>query len=97
MEVNDTAWDVQRALLDFLEAIGATRITAYGRFVVRLGNSSTQKVMTWAEWTARCTVENHHLDGPLDKWRQLRRQIHDDVCTNGYDAERNTFTPVLRF
>ena len=30
----------------------------------------------------------HHLD----RWRELRDEIHRDVCANGYDAERNTFT-----
>jgi GH15 family glucan-1,4-alpha-glucosidase len=28
----------------------------------------------------------------LERWRRLRRQIHDDVCAHGYDPQRNTFT-----
>ncbi|MFN8102163.1 MAG: glycoside hydrolase family 15 protein [Mycobacterium sp.] len=93
MEVNDTAWDVQRALLDFLE--GHWRDADNSLWEIRCPPRQFvhSKVMTWAGVDrAVRTVENHHLDGPLDKWRQLRRQIHDDVCTNGYDAERNTFT-----
>ena len=38
------------------------------------------------------TVENHDLDGPVDKWRALRDEIHADVCANGYDPDRRTFT-----
>jgi GH15 family glucan-1,4-alpha-glucosidase len=32
------------------------------------------------------------LHGPADRWEQLRDTIHADVLTNGYDANRNTFT-----
>lgn len=28
----------------------------------------------------------------LRRWRELRQRIHDEVCTKGYDPERNTFT-----
>ena len=24
-------------------------------------------------------------------WRQIRAEIHEDVCTNAYDSKRNTF------
>jgi GH15 family glucan-1,4-alpha-glucosidase len=37
-------------------------------------------------------VERFGLDGPVDRWRKLRQEIHDDVCAKGYDADRNTFT-----
>jgi GH15 family glucan-1,4-alpha-glucosidase len=37
-------------------------------------------------------VERHGFEGPVDRWRSVRQAIHDDVCRNGYDANRNTFT-----
>jgi GH15 family glucan-1,4-alpha-glucosidase len=37
-------------------------------------------------------VERFGLDGPVDDWRRLRQEIHDDVCAHGYDPDRNTFT-----
>jgi GH15 family glucan-1,4-alpha-glucosidase len=37
-------------------------------------------------------VEQFRLDGPVDRWKALRDDIHRDVCANGYDADRNTFT-----
>ncbi|HEX5167025.1 MAG TPA: glycoside hydrolase family 15 protein, partial [Thermomicrobiales bacterium] len=30
-------------------------------------------------------------EAPVDRWQQLRDEIHEDICRNGYDAERNTF------
>ena len=32
------------------------------------------------------------LDGPVDRWRALRDEIHAEVCAHGFDAERGTFT-----
>ncbi|MDQ3875809.1 MAG: glycoside hydrolase family 15 protein, partial [Actinomycetota bacterium] len=32
------------------------------------------------------------LAGPVDRWRQLRDEIHAEVCREGYDADRSTFT-----
>ncbi|MGW6059606.1 glycoside hydrolase family 15 protein [Streptomyces sp. NPDC055189] len=51
------------------------------------------KVMAWVavDRTVKL-LETTSLDGPLDRWRTLREDIHQDVCTHGYDADRNTFT-----
>lgn len=37
-------------------------------------------------------VESGDVEGPLERWYQLRDDIHRDVCERGYDKERNTFT-----
>ncbi|WP_030675554.1 glycoside hydrolase family 15 protein [Streptomyces rimosus] len=51
------------------------------------------KVMTWVavDRTIKL-IESGDVDGPLDRWRQLRETIHREVCEKGYDKERNTFT-----
>jgi GH15 family glucan-1,4-alpha-glucosidase len=36
-------------------------------------------------------VEQFGLEGPVDRWRRLRSQIHQEVCSKGYDAERGAF------
>ena len=51
------------------------------------------KVIAWAGLDrAVRTVERHGMPGPVDRWRALRARIRAEVCGNGYDAERNTFT-----
>ncbi len=41
----------------------------------------------------RCAaIDGSGLDGPVDRWRALRDDIHADVCTRGYDPARGTFT-----
>ncbi|MGA5632561.1 glycoside hydrolase family 15 protein [Streptomyces lydicamycinicus] len=51
------------------------------------------KVMTWVavDRTVKL-IESGDVDGPLERWKDLRETIHRDVCENGYDKERNTFT-----
>jgi GH15 family glucan-1,4-alpha-glucosidase len=49
-------------------------------------------VMAWVGFDrAVKAVERCGLDGPVDRWRQLRDEVHKQVCEHGYDAERRTF------
>jgi GH15 family glucan-1,4-alpha-glucosidase len=51
------------------------------------------KVMAWVVFEAAIMVaERLQLDLPVDRWKRVRQEIHDDVCEKGYDAQRNTFT-----
>jgi GH15 family glucan-1,4-alpha-glucosidase len=51
------------------------------------------KVMCWAAFHSLVSgVERFGLDGPVDRWRAVRDEIHDDVMEKGYDTERGTFT-----
>ena len=36
-------------------------------------------------------VERFGLEGPVDRWRTARNQIHADVCAKGYDPEIGAF------
>ncbi|WP_074466969.1 glycoside hydrolase family 15 protein [Streptomyces sp. WMMB 322] len=51
------------------------------------------KVMAWVavDRTVKL-IESGDVDGPLERWRDLRDEIHRNVCEKGYDKERNTFT-----
>jgi GH15 family glucan-1,4-alpha-glucosidase len=51
------------------------------------------KVMAWVavDRTVKL-IESGEVDGPLERLRELRDEIHYDVCEKGFDRERNTFT-----
>jgi GH15 family glucan-1,4-alpha-glucosidase len=36
-------------------------------------------------------VESMGHDGPVDRWPALRRELHDEVCREGYNGERDSF------
>jgi GH15 family glucan-1,4-alpha-glucosidase len=93
VEPDAEAWELQKALMDFLE--GHWRDPDEGIWEVRGARRhfTHSRVMAWvAADRAVKSVERHPLDGPVDRWRQLRDDIHADVCRYGYDANRQTFT-----
>jgi len=50
------------------------------------------KVMAWVALDrAVKTVEAFGLEGPVDRWRAIRHQIHADVCERGFDRARGCF------
>ena len=93
LESTDSAWDLQRGLLDWLE--GHWQEPDQGLWEMRGPERPFvhSKAMAWAGVDrAVRTVEKHGLDGPVGRWRKLADQIHTEVCESGYDAERGTFT-----
>src|SRR3954463_5101617 len=51
------------------------------------------KVMAWVVFDrALRAAERFGMEAPVEHWRQVRDEIHAEVCERGYDAERRTFT-----
>ncbi|HEX6332256.1 MAG TPA: glycoside hydrolase family 15 protein [Actinomycetota bacterium] len=93
IEQEESVWRVQRAVLDFLE--GAWREPDEGIWEVRgpRRDFTHSKVMAWLAFDrAVRSVKEFGLDGPVDRWRAIRDEIHQEVCRKGFDADRNTFT-----
>ncbi|HZA80383.1 MAG TPA: glycoside hydrolase family 15 protein [Actinomycetes bacterium] len=89
---DDNAWRVQRALMGHLAS--AWEEPDEGIWEVRgpRRHFTHSKVMAWVAFDrAIKAVEQFGLDGPLERWRGLRAAVHDEVCRQGYDADRNTF------
>ncbi|MFE9819079.1 glycoside hydrolase family 15 protein [Streptomyces sp. NBC_00236] len=90
---NDYATGLQLKLIEYLENHwdepdeGIWEVRGPRRHFVH------SKVMAWVavDRTIKL-IESGDTDGPLEKWRELRDDIHRDVCERGYDPERNTFT-----
>jgi GH15 family glucan-1,4-alpha-glucosidase len=54
------------------------------------------KVLCWVAFDrAIAIVENGTYEGPVDRWREVRDEIHAEVCDQGYDAEIGAFTQCL--
>src|SRR6266540_4886030 len=92
LQYDETAWDLQRALMDFLES--NWREPDEGLWEIRgpRRHFTHSKVMAWVAMDrAVKAVDLQQLEGPVQRWRALRREIHDEVCDQGFDAERNAF------
>ncbi|HEX2166320.1 MAG TPA: glycoside hydrolase family 15 protein [Longimicrobiales bacterium] len=93
MESDATAWSVQTRMLAFLETVW--REPDEGIWEVRgpRQHFTHSKMMVWVAFDrAVKTVEQFDMDGPVDKWRRIRDEIHADVCDRGFDAEKGAFT-----
>ncbi|MFE7750294.1 glycoside hydrolase family 15 protein [Streptomyces sp. NPDC057428] len=90
---NDYAMGLQHKLIEYLEKHweepdeGIWEVRGPRRHFVH------SKVMAWVavDRTIKL-IESGDAEGPLERWHQLREDIHRDVCERGYDPERNTFT-----
>jgi GH15 family glucan-1,4-alpha-glucosidase len=92
LESDEPAWDLERALLEFLESNWREPDEGIWEIRGRRRHFTHSKVMAWVALDrAVKAVELAGLDGPVERWRALRREIHDEVCREGYDAERDTF------
>ncbi|MEP7246112.1 MAG: glycoside hydrolase family 15 protein [Gammaproteobacteria bacterium] len=86
------AWAVQRALTEHVEKIWAE--PDEGIWEVRGGRQqfTHSKVMAWvAVDRAIKAIECFGAQGPLARWRDLRKLIHADICTKGYDTRQGSF------
>jgi GH15 family glucan-1,4-alpha-glucosidase len=90
---NDRAWEFQQTLMDFLE--GAWDQPDEGIWEVRgpRRHFTHSKVLAWVAFDrAVQAIERFGLAGPGDRWRQLRSEIHDEVCREGFNTQLNSFT-----
>jgi GH15 family glucan-1,4-alpha-glucosidase len=92
LEPEPAAWNLQRHLVRHLE--DTWRKPDESIWEVRGGPRAFtySKVMAWVAFDRSIKgIEALGFDGPLDRWKRVRRQIHDDVCRNGFDAELGSF------
>jgi GH15 family glucan-1,4-alpha-glucosidase len=90
---DDSSWDVQRALCEWLESGWSQPDEGLWEIRGARQQFTHSKVMAWVAMDrAVKAVEQHGMHGPVDRWRAVREDIHRDVCTKGFDAELGSFT-----
>lgn len=92
LAASEDSWRVQHAIMEFLES--AWDRPDEGIWEVRgpRRHFTHSKVMAWvAVDRAVKAIERCHVEGPLERWQALRATIHEQVCREGFDANRGTF------
>jgi GH15 family glucan-1,4-alpha-glucosidase len=85
-------WDFQHALLSHLEKVWSS--ADEGIWEVRGGRRSFthSKVMAWVAFDrAIKSAEAFRLEGPIDDWRKLRAEIHEEVCEKAFNRSIGAF------
>jgi GH15 family glucan-1,4-alpha-glucosidase len=92
LEPEPAAWRIQVALLKFLEACWQEPDEGIWEIRGPRLRFTHSKVMAWVAFDrAVKDAEVFGLEGPVERWREVRDAIHAQVCAQAYDAQRNTF------
>ncbi len=92
-EEDDDSWSLQRTLVEELADHWDEPDNGLWEIRGPQRRFTHSRVMVWVAFDrAVAAVERHGLDGPVERWRELRDTVREEVLTHGFDAERNTFT-----
>jgi GH15 family glucan-1,4-alpha-glucosidase len=87
-----TAWPLLRTMLCGLEDTWAE--PDHGIWEIRgpQRHFTHSRVLSWAAFDRGVrAVERHGLEGPVERWREIRDRIHDEVLSRGVDPARGCF------
>ncbi len=93
LAASSEAWNLSRKLLEWLE--NGWREPDEGIWEVRgpRRHFTHSKVMAWVAFDrAVRSVEQFDREGPTDRWKAIRDEIHEEVCREGFDTELGAFT-----
>jgi GH15 family glucan-1,4-alpha-glucosidase len=93
IEADPWAWRLERNVLEALET--RWHEPDHGIWETRgpARHFTHSKVMAWVAFDRGVkSVDLFGMEGPIERWKQIRQEIHDEVCREGFDAARNTFT-----
>jgi GH15 family glucan-1,4-alpha-glucosidase len=89
---SESAWAVQRALMTHLEHIWQHPDAGIWEVRSAPKHFTYSKLMAWVALDRAVKgVEQFGLDGPTQRWNQLKDRIREEVCRRAFDPKRNTF------
>jgi GH15 family glucan-1,4-alpha-glucosidase len=92
LEPEPAVWRIQVALLHYLEANWQRPDEGIWEVRGPRRHFTHSKVMAWVAFDrAVKDAAAFGLDGPVERWRQVRDAIHAQVCESGFDVRRNAF------
>jgi GH15 family glucan-1,4-alpha-glucosidase len=92
LAASESGWALQIAFLEHLATIWKEPDESIWEIRGPRRHFVYSKVMAWVAFDrAIKSSEAFGLQGPVAIWRDLRAQIHDEVCRNGYDPDVGSF------
>jgi GH15 family glucan-1,4-alpha-glucosidase len=89
---NEAAWNLERALIEHLEQVWNLPDEGLWEVRGRRRCFTHSKVMAWVAFDrAVKAVEDFGLDGPVERWRALREEVHREVCNRAFNADQGSF------
>ena len=95
VELGLEAWDWERwlATVEYVESVWTEPDDGIWEVRGPRRHFTSSKVLAWVVFDRSLRMADRAgLEAPLERWEQVRSQIHRNVCENGYDAKLRTFT-----
>jgi GH15 family glucan-1,4-alpha-glucosidase len=89
---DEASWSLECALVCHLETIWDQPDDGIWEMRGGRRHFTHSKVMAWVAFdrAVRSAIE-FGLEAPIERWSRLRDEIHEQVCTYGFDPERGSF------
>jgi len=92
LDSTEASWAFQRAMLEHLEDVWTKPDEGIWEVRGPARHFTYSKVMAWVAFDRAIRfLEHSGLEGPLDRWRQLRQNIHKEVCAHGFNQRIGSF------
>ncbi len=92
LEASDDAWNLQTALLNFLEEVWEKPDHGLWESRGEPRHFTFSKIMAWVAFDrAIKSIDQYGCKGPRERWDRLRTRICQEIIANGYDGARNSF------
>jgi GH15 family glucan-1,4-alpha-glucosidase len=89
---SESRWELQQEFIAHLEKIWQNTDSGIWEVRGEKLHFTYSKAMAWVAFDRTIkSAERFGLDGPVDHWKKVRGEIHDDVCRLGFDAGMNSF------
>ncbi|MCU1406467.1 MAG: glycoside hydrolase family 15 protein [Glaciihabitans sp.] len=87
------SWALQRALLQFVEDNWSRPDNGIWEIRGPQRHFTHSRVMLWAALDCGIRgVRDFGLDGPVERWEQLRAEVTQEIEANGFDTALNSYT-----
>lgn len=93
LELDHDSWSLQRSLVNGLAEQWQAPDNGLWEIRGPLRHFTHSRVMVWAAFDRGIsTAEAHDVPAPLEEWREIREAVREEVLTQGFNTERNSFT-----
>ena len=89
---SESRWELQTEFIAHLETIWQKPDSGIWEVRGEELHFTYSKAMAWVAFDRTIkSAERFGLDGPVDRWRQIRDEIHADICRLGFDKTLGSF------
>src|SRR3954469_5780506 len=92
LAASESGWAMQLAFLSYLERVWTEPDEGIWEIRDLPRHFTYSKVMAWVAFDrAIKSAEDFKLEGPVERWRAVAAEIHEQVCRRGFDPELESF------